>query len=271
MKIKEIYTNSNNFGNLTFVKDNPFARVERFLATLDPVCSQNYYRNKETLRLFLLEKMNFEQVSAAYGTNENFIYAADLEKDLGHELMHMAFTKFVDGQGRTFSDASSWSHELYPLEEGMAEFLSSLINEREIETYGIESFTAKMLYTSTDKKILVPCFCADSDAIIKMFQEKDIHNVLMNLAIFHYNEICGTELNPEYEEEGYTECFCDMLEALIDIEINRGKTQERLGKYRDIFLSSLEEEVIKYEVEDFCQDYHNKARKLIDWKIGRRR
>lgn len=269
MKIKNIYTGENNFSKLSLVKNNPFVKVEKFLSTLNESCQENYYYNKQHLKIYVVDKMNFDSVSAAYSTTENAIYIENTKEHLTHELMHMASTNHRGKEPISFSTHSLLENELIAFEEGMAEFLSAKINKEPIATYGINSFVAKMLYT-TDYRIVVPFFCANSQKFLDMFSEIDILNVLNNLSIFHYNDFFGTDLNPEFEEQGYQECFHDLLDSLLDIELKKKRTSKELRRYRDIFLSSLQEEVIKCEVEDFSEDYHNKAKRLIDSRLRRR-
>lgn len=270
MKIKKIYTSKNNFGRITLVKDNPFVRVEQFLSKLDESCRVNYYDNKSDLKIYLADKLNFDEVSAVYVSSNNSIFIADVNEHLTHELMHMASTNRRGKSFVSFSTHHTWEDELIALEEGMAEFLSSKINDKPIETYGINSFVAKMLYTSTDAKILVPFFQANGQKFLSMFSEIDILNVLHNLSIFHYNNIFGTDVSTDFDSQGYRECFCDLLEALIDIELKKQRNSKQLEKYREVFLTSLEDEVVKFEVEDFYENFHNKARKLIDSRLKRR-
>jgi len=270
MKIKEIYTANNNFGNLTLVKNNSFERVEIFFSKLDPIYSQNYYKNKETLQLFLLDKMNFDQVDASYTPDGNFIFISHVEDDLTHELMHMASVEINGNERKDFSTNGFWSDELVAIEEGMAEFLASLIDKKPFLAYVVESFVAKMLCTSTDKGILLPFFKADGQGFIDMFNKKDIYNVLINLSVFHYNQVFGAEVFPDEDKEGYEKCFYDMLEALIDIELNEGRSSKKTMKYRDVFLSTLEEECMADEIDKISKDYHNKTKRLIDDKIRRR-
>ena len=269
MKIKNIHTGETNFSKLNLVKNNPFVKVERFLSTLNESCQANYYHNKQNLKIYVVDKMNFDSVGAAYSTTENAIYIENNTEHLTHELMHMASTNHHGKDPVSFSTHPLLEDELIAFEEGMAEFLSSKINKEPIATYGINSFVAKMLYT-TDSRIVVPFFCANSQKFLDMFSEIDILNVLNNLSILHYNNFFGTDLNPDFEEQGYQECFHDLLDSLLDIELQRKRTSKELRRYRDIFLSSLQEEVIKCEIEDFSEDYHNKAKRLIDSRLRRR-
>ena len=82
----------------------------------------------------------------------------------------------------------------------MAEFLASKIDKQPIATYGINSFVAKMLYT-TDSRIVIPFFCANNQKFLEMFSKIDILNILNNLAIFHYNNFFGNDIEPVYEEQ----------------------------------------------------------------------
>lgn len=271
MKIKQILTSENNFGPITSNKNNSFSRIEKFLKSQDPICCENYYRNKETLTIFLLTKMNFEQVSASYMVDGNIIYISDFKKDLTHELMHMTSTQIIDDHHTTFSTHKVWDEELQAIDEGLTEFLASLIDNKPIETYGIQSFAAKMLYTTTNGGIVVPYTTADGQSFIDMFNPCDIHNVILNLAVFHHHEIFGSALDLELDQQGYVKCFFDMLAALIDTELRTTTSIGKLKQYREIFLSSLEEEIVKLEVEDFSKNYHNRAKKLIDRKLERRR
>lgn len=269
MKIKQIYTGENDFSKLTLVKNNPFVKVEKFLSTLNESCQKNYYHNKQHLKIYVVDKMNFDSVDAAYFPTENVIYIENNTKYLTHELMHMASTDHRVKEPVSFSSHPLLENELMALEEGIAEFLSLKIAKEPITGYGINSFVAKMLYT-TDSRIVVPFFCANSQKFLSMFSEIDILNVLNNLTIFHYNNFFGTDLNPEFEEQGYQECFYDLLDSLLDIELKKKRTSKEIRRYRDIFLSSLQEEAVKCKVEKFSEDYHNKAKRLIDSRLRRR-
>jgi len=178
MKITQIYTGENNFSNLSLVKNNPFVKVERFLSTLSEPCQENYYHNKQNLKIYLVDKMNFDCVQASYYPEGNYIYIENTTKDLTHELMHMASTDQRGQKPVSFSDHPRLEDELIPLEEGLAEFLASKIIKEPIATYGINSFVAKMLYT-TDSRIVVPFFCANSQKLLNMFSE--------NVGTLHYN------------------------------------------------------------------------------------
>jgi len=190
---------------------------------------------------------------------------------LTHELMHMASTQIIADEIKTFSTDKVWDEELFAIDEGLTEFLASLIDNKPVDAYGIQSFVAKMLYTSTDGKIIVPYTTANGQAFIDMFNPCDIHNVLLNLGVFHNHEVFGSSLDPELDQEGYIKCFFDMLEALIDLELRTDSSLGKIKQYREIFLTTLEEEIIKYEVEEFSKNYHNRAKKLIDRKFERRR
>lgn len=273
MKINQILTSKNNFGPITLEKNNSFTRIEKFLANQDPICSENYYQNKENLTIFYLDKMDFDQVCASYLADGNLIYIKDYKNDLTHELMHMSSTKFTNEDFKIFSTHKVWDNELLAIEEGITEFLASLIDNKPIDSYGIRSFVASMLYTSTDGEIIIPYLTADGQSFIEMFNPQDIHNLLFNLSVIQSNEIFGIPLDVNDNHQGYINCFFDMLESLIDIELRNNPSHKKLMKYRELFLSSLEDELVKSEIA-YCLNlysYHNKARNLIDLKILRRK
>ncbi len=266
MKIKKIYKSVDNFNGLVNPSDNSFKRIDKFLENFDSSCRVNFDKNRETLKVFLVDELNCYPGDAFYVPEGNYIYVAHLKQNFTHELLHMSSTKTPSGYA--FASYKACEQILLPIEEGITEYLASIIDNRELECYFLESFVAKMLYLSTDRKIAIPYFKATGKEFMNMFDETNIYQVLMNLRYLSEDEELDFRI-PGVAENSRA-CFYDMLEALIDIELRKRHSQKRLDNYRTSFLDTLEDEWINDYIGDFDKHYHNKVRKLIDGRIERR-
>ena len=267
MKIKNIYNSCDNFGKLTLVKNNSFKRIEKFFEGFPVDYSTNYFYNKNSLKIYEMDRVYLsEDATGLYDPFENIICVSDIKDALTHELIHMCSCDRISDKNKVimFGEYKNKSEELYLISEGITEFLSALIDKREVDAYNLECFVSRMLFIS-DESMLKYYFNADNYGFLyKLYDEKELMNILYNLSYIVSSEYVDTP-------DEYRKSFHVLLNSLLNRELSKEKSAGRLLIYRDLFLELLKDEEIKDMLKENYKDYHNYARRLVDNKFGIRK
>lgn len=258
MKIKNIYTYEDNFGKLTLTRNNSFKKIEKFFEKYPVEYCDNYYFNKETLKIYEVDDTIMEGYTGLYESADNFIQIKDVKNALTHELLHMSSNDLRNEI--EFGTYKSFTKFLVPIVEGITEFLSSEIDNRKISSYYLESFCSKMLFVS-DNSLLKYYFTADNDGFYQLYNEIDLLNLIYNLSRLTDSEITGNVRDNVHV----------LFHSLLNIELSKEKDPKKLMLYRDLFLDLLNTDNVKL-CFDYCfKDYHTYAKKLVDRKFGIRK
>lgn len=263
MKILEIYNCENNFGELTKNPDNSFTRIEKFLADKRLDYADNYYTNKDRLKVFLYDKLLREYVGEFDVVGDNIEIKITHPDHLTHELLHMASYDFYNPEKYAYCSLNEGPANA--LSEGMTEYLASIIDNVKVDCYYFESFIARML--NTTQNIWQYYFVPDYDRFIELYNEKDILNLMINSNIYNKRD----DKIEEITQEEVSEAIINSLEALILIEFSKEKDLTNIVKYRDEFLSLLEGSDIKTILDEYNKEYFDFSKKLMDAKIRERK
>lgn len=260
MQVKKIYTGKKGFEEVK--KQNKSVETLDNFFKINFQYSKNYHRNLETLEIIEVDDLKQYEADGLYYPDTNIIRISDVKNAMSHELTHMASTD-IKGK-KTFSTCKKFN-EFTPLAEGMTEYLKFLATSDKVNAYLWEAFAAEML-TMTDENTIRAYFNASSEKFISLFDKKDIYNIIINLFLTN-SDVYPTEYN---DVLNFQKNVRTVLESLVNIELASTKDKNKLRLYRELYLSLLENENLKYEflLKNY-KGYHNYAKKLTDRLIGK--
>lgn len=165
-------------------KFQSFADVEEVLSTFPLEYRNNYYVNKNSLKI-VSEKEVLKNVTGQYDNEKNIIFISNDNVSLIHELFHMSFRdetkvnkKLYDGKewyygnGVSFKDADGKKH-CYGIVEGFCEYLSRKCSSQ--KGHNISYYFTDLLISIYSEDILKYSF--SNDPISFLFDER-FYNII---------------------------------------------------------------------------------------------
>lgn len=251
MKILQVYQGRDEFLTLKSSGKSIFRTFENYMKRKFPLeYMGNYLKNLETLKIFEVDQLlGLTLETGEYSIENNTIYFSDVDS-FGHELVHLASSDLT--KKRIGFSSVDWEIE-QALIEGMTEFISLDFMGYEMdETYAFEIFCAAMI--CENKKVFRPFFLPNYEEFIELFpNRKNIYSLMYSLTF--YSNMINYEKDALENQEELISAVRNCIDMLLDIELDYEKNHKNLLRYRDKFMSYLENPNISYFLDEIDYQY----------------
>lgn len=242
MKVIDYYDIS-NINNLLYDDKRVVDLFDDYFISKPSCYRINFDRNIKDLEILHVDEM-IEKCSGLYDKDNNIIILKYMNSCV-HEFLHMASNNKL---GQSLSDIKFSDG----LDEGLTEYIASLVSKNDVKTYYFEVLVASALSFISDG-FIKNYFCFDKNEFISLFPNKKLmYNLLYPLSYYNQNFFC------DYYFETMERCIKEVINSLFIMSDDL--------KYQLFILDSLNSYKIKESAGYFYKDYVDYAYNIVKEK-----